>query len=404
MVTDQKKRGFGLKWFIIGALLGAGIYYGPGLIKGGPTGAPQGGPVAAVSTAAVISKPVTQWREFSGIFEAVRATEIRPQVSGQITAIHFADGEQVKKGDPLFTIDTRPYEAALTSTKGAFVQAKAALARANKLVKSKAISAAELEQAQSAYDQALGAYQTAQVNLGYCTIRAPISGKVSRAEITEGNIVDAGQSAPLLASVVSVSPIYASFDIDEQTYLKTIQGVPAAKLKTIPVEVGLSSDTGTPLKARIHSFDNQITPGSGTIRVRATLENTDATLLPGLFARVRIGTADEGEAILINPAAVGTDQSKKFVMVVGEGNKAEYREVKLGSMADGLQIINEGLKAGEQIIVNGLQRVQPGAPIQGTPVDMLTLAPLNPPATEAPAEGAAPAATSEPAPVDEKKP
>lgn len=402
MVMEQKKRGPRFTWFIIGVALGAAIYYGPGLLKGAPKAEAQGGPAAAVSTATVITKPITQWNEFSGIFEAVRAAEIRPQVSGKITAIHFVDGAQVKKGEPLFSIDSRPFEAALTSAKGAYTQTKASLARASKLVKSKAISAAEFEQAQSAYDQALGNYQTAEVNLGYTRITAPISGKVSRAEITEGNIVDAGQNAPLLASVVSVSPIYASFDIDEQTYLKTIQGVAPAKLKTIPVEVGLSSDAGTPLKARIHSFDNQITVGSGTIRVRATLENTDATLLPGLFARVRIGTADATPAVLINPVAIGTDQSKKFVMVVGEGNIAKYREVKLGAMAEGLQIITEGLVADEQIIVNGLQRVQPDMPIQGTPVDMQTLAPLNPPATETPAEALP--ASSDAAPVSAEKP
>lgn len=403
MVVERKKRGFPLTWFIAGAALGAAIYYGPGLIKGSSSATAPAVPAAAVSTASVISKPITQWSEFSGIFEAVRAAEIRPQVSGRITAIHFMDGAQVKKGEPLFSIDARPFEAALVSAKGAYTQTKASLARASKLVKSKAISAAEFEQAQSAYDQALGNYQTAEVNLGYTRITAPISGKVSRAEITEGNIVDAGQNAPLLASVVSVSPIYASFDIDEQTYLKTIKGIAAAKLKTIPVEVGLSSDVGTPLKARIHSFDNQITPGSGTIRVRATLENADATLLPGLFARVRIGTADAEPAVLINPVAIGTDQSKKFVMVVGEGNIAKYREVKLGAMAEGLQIITEGLVADEQIIVNGLQRVQPDMPIQGTPVDMQTLAPLNPPATETPAEPL-PVSDAAAAPTSAEKP
>ncbi len=385
MVIEHKKRRLRLKWLLLAALIVATIYYGPGIFASGkkPDGqaasAGQTAPAAVVSIATVIQKPVIEWSEFSGIFEAVRAAEIRPEVSGKITAIHFADGEQVKKGDLLFGIDSRPFEAALTSAKGNFTQANAAYVRAQTLIKSKAISRAEFEQTQSAYEQALGALQTAQVNLGYTRISAPISGKISRAEITEGNLVETGgAAAPLLASIVSVSPIYASFDIDEQTYLNTIQGVAPAKLKTIPVEVGLGNQQATSLAARIHSFDNQITPGSGTIRVRAILENADATLLPGLFARVRIGKPDQAEAVLVNPVAISTDQSKKFVFVVGEGNKAEYREVTLGKLADGLQIITQGLKADEQIIVNGLQRVHPGAAIQGTVVDMQTLAPLNP--------------------------
>ena len=399
MVVDYKKRRFPLKWLVIGIALAAAIYYGPSLLGGGAKVAAPAQAGAPVSIARVEVKPITQWSEFSGIFEAVNAAEIRPQVGGQITAIHFTDGAQVKKGEALFTIDPRPFEAALTSAKGAFTQAKAALERAQKLVKSKAISAAEFEQAQSAHEQALGAYQTAQVNLGYARITAPIAGKISRAEITVGNVVQAGQNAPLMASIVSLSPIYASFEIDEQTYLNTIQGVPAAKLKTIPIEVGVSNGEGTPTVARIHSFDNQLTSGSGTIRVRAVLENTDATLLPGLYARIRIGAADKVEAALINPAAIGTDQSKKFVYVVGEGNKAEYREVTLGAVVEGLQIISSGLKAGEQIVVNGLQRVQSGAVIQGEAVDMLTLKPLAAPAAEAlpaPAD-AAPVEPSSPA-------
>lgn len=392
MVMEQKKRGFSLKWALIAAVIGAGVYYGPGLF-GGSSGQPQP-PAAPVSVATVIVKPVTQWTEFSGIFQAVNAAEIRPQVSGQITAIHFTDGAQVKKGEALFTIDPRPYEAALTTAKAALNQSKAAYERAQKLIKSKAISPAELEQAQSAYEQALGVFQNAQVNLGYTAITAPITGKISRAEITVGNVVEKGANAPLMASIVSLSPIYASFDIDEQTYLKAIQGVPANKLKTIPVEVGLSNAHSTPLSARVHSFDNQLTPGSGTIRVRAILENADHTLLPGLYARVRIGSPEPEEVALVHPSAIGTDQSKKFVMVVNADGKAQYREVTLGDVVDGLQIITHGLTAGEQMIVSGLQRVRPGDTVQGEPVDMATLKPLDA-QTEATAPADATPATTE---------
>lgn len=395
MVMEHKKRGFPLKWLLIAAAVAAGVYYGPGLFGGG-NDQPQQPPAAPVSVATVVVKPITQWTEFSGIFQAVNAAEIRPQVSGQITAIHFTDGAQVKKGEALFTIDPRPYEAALTTAKAALNQSKAAYERAQKLIKSKAISPAELEQAQSAYEQALGVFQNAQVNLGYTSIAAPISGKISRAEITVGNVVEKGANAPLMASIVSLSPIYASFEIDEQTYLKAIQGVPASKLKSIPIEVGLSNAPGTPLAAKVHSFDNQITAGSGTIRVRAILENADNTLLPGLYARVRIGSPDPEEVALVHPSAIGTDQSKKFVMVVNAEGKAEYREVTLGDVADGLQIVTHGLAAGEQMIVNGLQRVRPGDAVKGEPVDMTTLKPLDAPAVATTPADATPATTETP--------
>ncbi|MDX2095006.1 MAG: efflux RND transporter periplasmic adaptor subunit [Alphaproteobacteria bacterium] len=402
----MRTRRFPLKWLLFAVLAGIALYYGAGLSgRGGAASATAGyGGAVPVSVAAVVVKPVTQWAEFSGIFEAVHAAEIRPRIGGQITAIHFADGAQVKKGAPLFTIDPRPYEAELLRAKGALASAQSAAtnaateyARAAKLVKSKAISQSEFEgrasaarQTQGALDSARGALKVAEVNLSYTRIAAPISGKISRAEITVGNQVEAGASAPLLASIVTLSPLYASFDIDEHTYLKTIRGVSAAKLRSIPVEVGLGNAGDTPIAARIHAFDNQMAPGSGTIRVRALVENTDATLLPGLYARVRIGTPDAVEVALVHPSAIGTDQSKKFVMVVGEGDKATYREVTLGGMAEGLQVIASGLHAGERVIVNGLQRVRPGAPILPASVDMHTLAPLSPPAPAASAATKAP--------------
>lgn len=391
----ESKRGF--RWgrlVLVIVVLGAGYYLYPKIFHHGDAapagGSGQQGGGAPVSIATVISKPITEWSEFSGMFEAVNAVEVRPRISGQIMQIHFTDGAEVRKGQPLFTIDPRPYEAAMMTAKATLTESASVFARAKKLIGSKAISRAEYEAAESAYGRALGNFKTAQVNLDYTQITAPISGKISRAEITQGNLVDAGGQAPLLASIVAISPIYASFDVDEQTFLKTIRGVPAAKLKTVPVEVGLSNEQGTSIKATIHSFDNQIKPGSGTIRVRALVANKEATLVPGLFARVRLGSPDQGEAILVNTTAIGTDQSKKFVMVVGEGNKAEYREVTLGTLADGLQVVHAGLKPGEQIIVNGLQRVRPGAPIMGTAVDMATLKPLDAPA-EAKPEDANPA-------------
>lgn len=366
------------KWLVIGALIGAGAYWGPGLLHGkGGEGAPggmmgmMGGPTP-VSVATVVTKPVTEWHDFSGMFEAVSSVEVRPRVSGQITAIHFTDGAEVKKGQPLFTIDPRPYEAAMITAKASLVETQATLARAKKLIASKAISRAEYEAAQSAYDRALGNYKSAEVNLEYTRIAAPISGKISRAEITVGNLVNAA-SPPLLASIVDLSPIYASFEVDESTFIKTVQGVPTAKLKTIPIEVSAGNGGSELLKASVHSFDNQLKAGSGTIRVRAILENSDQTLVPGLYAKVRLGAAEASDVVLINPAAVNTDQDRKFVLVVSAENKAEYRPVKLGTIDGALQVVREGLNPGEQIVVNGLQRVKPGTEVKPEPVDMETL-------------------------------
>lgn len=399
---------FKSKWVLVGAVALVALAAVPRLWSSADAQMMGMGGPPPVSVARAIEKPVTEWRDFSGILQAVNAVEIRPRVSGAITGIHFTDGAEVKKGQLLFTIDPRPYVAesrrargALASAQAAQAQAQQDFARAEQLIQSQAISQSEFESRQSALRQAngalesaAGAYSSAQVNVEYSHITAPISGKISRAEITLGNMVDGGPSAPLMASIVDLSPIYASFDVDEQTFLSTIQGVGAAKLKNIPVEVRLGNGQGKPVEGRIHSFDNQLTPGSGTIRVRAVLDNPDGTLVPGLYARVRMGGAEQKEAVLINPTAVGTDQDKKFVIVIGADTKGEYRTVTLGGMSEGMQIITSGLKPGEMIVVNGLQRVRPGSPVAGTEVDMMSLKPLNPPADAA----AKPAAATTDAP------
>ena len=400
MVTRRSsgKRGFPLGWLIAGLVVGGAIYWGTGLLHNDAgKGGPQGGGVPA-SVAEVIAKGVTPFSEFSGKIEAVSAAEIRPQVGGQITQVLFKDGSEVKKGDALFVIDPRPYEAEVERSKGVLASAQSAqlnasqnLKRAKQLIKAKAISTAEYDQLVSAATQAEGAFASAkgaltnaQVNLDYAHITAPISGKISRAEITEGNVVQAGGGAPLLASIVTLSPIYASFDIDEQTFLHTIQGVPASELKSIPVEVGLSGDAGTAIKATIHDFDNQIAPGSGTIRVRAVIANKDGALVPGLFAKVRLGTPQPVNTVLINPVAIGTDQDKKFVLALDADNKAEYRVVTLGAVLDGMQMVTSGLKAGDRIVVSGLQRLRPGVPVMAQMVDMRTLKGADAPAAGAP--------------------
>ncbi len=402
--ASPAKRQFSFKKWLVIAALGVVVFYGAPKLFGVPGGGMAGPPKMApgtpmpASVASVISKPVMLWSDYSGRIEAAQSAEIRPRVSGQITEVLFKDGEEVNRGEPLFTIDPRPYEAEVSRARGALLTAESAalkanqdLARAQKLVKSKAISQSEFEQKNSAATQATGtlasakgALQAAEVNLAYAHITAPISGKISRAEMTVGNTVNAGPSAPLLASVVQLSPIYASFELDEKSFLKTIQGVPAAKLKQIPVTVALANGAAVP--AKIHAFDNQISPGSGTLRVRAVMENKDASLVPGLFATVRMGTPEETASILVHPNAIGTDQNKKFVLLVDAEGKAEYREVMLGAQVEGLQAIASGLVEGDKIVVEGLQRLKPGTPVIATEADMTTLKPLNAP--EAPAADA----------------
>jgi multidrug efflux system membrane fusion protein len=294
----------------------------------------------------------------------------------------------VKKGDVLFTIDPRPYKAeyervigSLSAAESALLNARQELARAKNLMATKAISKREYDERASALriaegnmKAARGSVDSAKLNLEYTDVIAPIDGKVSRAEITEGNIVNAGSGAPILTRIVSLSPIYVSFEVDEQTFLSHIQRFSADQLKNIPVQIGLANEKNTPTPATIHSFDNQLNTSSGTIRVRAINDNADGRLVPGLFARVRLGTPQAEKHIIISDRAVGTDQSKKYVFVVNAQNVAEYREVVLGSMAQGLRIVKSGLAAGDRVIVNGLMRVRPGAPVQPEVVEMQSLA------------------------------
>jgi multidrug efflux system membrane fusion protein len=209
-------------------------------------------------------------------------------------------------------------------------------------------------------------------------VRAPVAGRVGRIEVTVGNLVAAGPSAPMLTTLVSVSPIYASFDADEQIVARALGSLPTApagadvrgKLDSIPVQMGTAGVTGTPLEGRLQLVDNQVDARSGTLRVRAVFDNKDGSLIPGQFARLRMGQAKTGAALLVSERAVGTDQSRKYVLVVGDDNIASYREVTLGASVDGLRVVQTGLKPGERIVVNGLQRVRPGALVAPQPVAM----------------------------------
>lgn len=355
------------KIIAIAAVVALIVYFAAGRIMmfmgGGMMGGPQG--PAPVSVAAVIERSVQQWHEFSGRLVAVDTADVRPRVSGTIDAIHFREGEWVEKDQPLFTIDPRPYRATLQAAQARATLAEAELARAKVLLANKAISQRDFDTKKNNSEVAKADLTRAQLDFDYTTVKAPVAGHVGRAEITVGNLVDAGSNAPVLTTVISDRPIYADFTIDEQTFLTYLQavGTDTAKLGEIPVYLGLSGGEEPSIKGQVQSFDNRVDPSSGTIRVRAVFANEDAKLIPGLFARIRLGNPVNAPVQLITDRAVGTDQDKKFVLVVGDDKKVAYREITLGAAVDGLRVVTSGLKAGEKIIVNGLQRARPGAEV-----------------------------------------
>lgn len=365
---------------------------------------PQGGwgqmPGAPpVSVAEVIERDIQPWSEFSGRLVAIDQADIRPRVSGPIESIHFKDGAMVAKGDLLFVIDPKPYQAALVAAQARAALAESVLARAKALMADKAIAQRDFDQRKNDAAVAEADLTTAKLNLGYTQVKAPINGRVSRAEVTVGNLVEAGPNAPLLTTIVSMSPIYADFEIDEGAYLRSVRADDTGNTGDIPVTITLSNN-GEPISGHIESFDNRLNPTSGTIRARAIFDNENGALVPGLFARVRLGSANMVKALLITDRAVGTDQDRKYVIVVGEGNKTARREVKLGGLSDGLRIVESGLQAGDKIVVSGMQRIMmPGQPV--TPQTVAMDAPPAPEGASAPPADAGKAPEQKP---EEKKP
>jgi len=359
------------------AALASAFMLESGPAKATPSPAAQATPV---SVAKVEQSDVATWNEFSGRLEAVERVDIRSRVAGTVQAVHFREGALVKAGDLLLTIDPAPYqadvdraEAQVLAAQARLTNAKTNYVRAKQLLEDHAISQREYDDslnAQSEADANLRAAQaqaqSAKLSLGYTQVRAPVSGRVGKLEITTGNLVAAGPGAPVLTTLVSVSPIYASFDADEQVVARALRELPPgasarAQIEKIPVQMGTVADTTTPIAGHLQLVDNQVDARSGTVRVRAVFDNADGSLMPGQFAHLRMGQVKPDSALLINERAVGTDQNKKFVMVVGADDKAQYREVTLGANVDGLRIVTSGLKPGERVVVNGLQRVRPGA-------------------------------------------
>jgi RND family efflux transporter MFP subunit len=366
-------------------------------------------PPPQVDVAQVIARKVTEFDEFTGRFEAVERVEIRPRVSGYISSVNFAEGREVRKGEVLFVIDPRPYEADYKHAKAQLDQARSQLGlakserdRATKLLQAHAISQEEydtrvagLQQADANVEAAQAALDTAALNLTFTRVTAPIAGRISRALVTEGNLVSSGQT--LLTTLVSLDPIYVRFDGDEQAYLKYMKiarenaavqaqarkahdtssarneqgtGVGEVGETGAEVMVGLANEANYPHHGVMVFVDNELDPTTGTIRGRARLDNHDRVFTPGLFARVKLMGSNQYDALLINDSAVGTDQTVRYVLVVGADNKVQYRPVKLGPIIDGLRVVTDGLKSGETIVVNGLQRVRPGAVVNPERVAM----------------------------------
>ncbi|MHC9013778.1 efflux RND transporter periplasmic adaptor subunit [Stenotrophomonas bentonitica] len=351
-------------------------------------------PPPSVSAAPVLVKQVSQWDDFSGRVEAVESVELRPRVSGYIDKVNYVEGQEVKKGDVLFTIDARSYRAELDRATAelnrARTQAQVSRSeadRARRLSDQQAISTETWEQRRAVSEQALAQVQAAQaavdaarLNMEFTQVRAPINGRAGRAMVTAGNLVTAGDSASVLTTLVSLDKVHVYFDADEGTFLRYAQMArkgerPSERDSELPVKVGLSGENGFPHEGKVDFLDNQVTRSTGTIRVRALLDNADRAFTPGLFARVQLLGSGQFQAMLIDEKAVLTDQDRKFVYVVDKDNKAQRRDIELGRNADGLRIVEQGLKAGDRVIVDGVQKVfMPGMPVQAKAVAMQPVA------------------------------
>ncbi|MDR0532418.1 MAG: efflux RND transporter periplasmic adaptor subunit [Verrucomicrobiales bacterium] len=348
-----------------------------------------------VTIAPAQQQEVVEWEEFTGRTEAVEAVEVRPRVNGHIDEVLFQAGQLVKKGDVLFQIDPRWYQAEVDRRQAEYEQAKVRLdnserdaKRAASLLADHALSIEEADNAEAQYQEAKAALlatkaqlESAQLDLDYTKVRAPITGKVSRALLTAGNYVsgDAG-SATLLTTLVSVDPIYVYADVDETSLLKFNKLASELSAQSndsngkIPVQLALTDENGYPHQGYVESFDNHVNANSGTIVMRVVFPNPDGRIVPGLFARVRVPATKQYAAIVVDETAVGTDQGQKFVLTLNDKNVVQYQQVQLGPVIDGKRIIRSGLQPGEKIVVNGLYRARPGLPV--TPQEQVASTPV----------------------------
>lgn len=342
-------------------------------------------PPPAVGVEPVATVKLVEHAELTGRLGAVEVVEVRPRISGHIEAVLFEAGEIVEQDQVLFRIDARWNKAEVERRQADLAAAQTRLAiaekegeRASKLIGSRAISAEESESRASRVLEARAdeasrraELTAAQLDLEYTEIKAPIRGRISRALVTEGNYVSGVPGTnTVLATIVSVDPVYFYADLDESSYLRFEAYARRAQEANHPIEVelGLSDETGYPRVGTLESLDNRLDPASGTILLRATFPNADGRLVPGLFARARVPLGEPRDRLVVDDRAVGTDQNQKFVLVVGEGDVAEYRRVVLGPVYDGRRVVDEGLKAGERVIVTGLQKTRPGMPVKPEPL------------------------------------
>jgi len=361
------------------AVLGAGAgYYS--MPDAGRVSAAVAAPSVPVDVETVAPQSVRIWSTFSGRMHAVDSAEIRPEVSGRIIDVRFREGQVVKAGDILFVIDPRSYEAAMAKAEANLASAKTNadfaridLDRATNLVKSQAIAQRLFDErananhvTQAAISVAAAELRQAQIDLDHAYVKAPFSGRIGRPEITAGNFVQAGASAPVLTSIVSNDGIYADFNVDEQTYMEGIRAYARTQdtERQIPVRLTVQGDEEHPYTGTIYSFDNQIDTASGTIRARARFDNEDGGLVPGMFVSVELASGSKNAALLVSDRAIGNDQDKKFVYVVGNDNKVAYREVTLGQQIGSQRIVQSGLRAGDRVIVDGVQHVRPDVTVQ----------------------------------------
>lgn len=373
-----------LRGSLAGVVLGA-ISALAGCVKQAPPPPP---PPPEVTVAKPVVREVTDYFEFPGQTDAVDRVEVRARVTGYLDKVNFVDGQNVKKGDLLYEIDPRPYQAALDRAKGDLARllaladkAKADLARSERLRPSGAISqdeyelrVANLAVTHASIQSAEAAIREAELSLGFTKIRSLIDGRVSRTRVTEGNLVQMGTNdSNVLTTVVSTNPIYVYFNVDEHVLLKyqelavkTGKELHPDNLKDLkfPVEIGLSNETGYPHAGVADFADNEIDRGTGTLRVRGVFENANEYLTPGLYVRVRTPFGDPHQALMVNERAIGTDQRQKYLLTVDKDNLVKYCPVKVGRAIEGLRVIESGIKADDMVVVNGLQRARPGSPVQ----------------------------------------
>jgi RND family efflux transporter MFP subunit len=347
-------------------------------------GPPPQMPPTQVAVAAVEQRELVEWDEFTGRTAPVEYVEVRPRVSGHIQEARIQSGQLVKKGDLLFAIDPRSFQAELNRRQAELQQAQVRLDNAKReadrtaqLLANKAISTEESESRQSRHSEAKAALLAAQaacdavkLDLEYCQVRAPISGRVSRELVNVGNYVSGlAGAATLLTTIVSVDPVHVYADVDENSLLKFNALTRAKKMTSngdgkVPVELQLADEEGFPHKGHIESFDNKLDPQSGSILLRAVFPNSDGLIVPGLFARIRVPGSAKYPALLVDERAIGTDQAQKFVLTLTSTNTVAYRPVKLGAAVGGKRIIREGLQPGEKVVLDILfAKVRPGMPV-----------------------------------------